>query len=219
MRVPAAGEATKRNEVLAAMKTLEGGDSAASTTVLTAVAAAAGKDRSVVAMTGHAPVAGDDASGTNGYVDVLFFGYYLFDIYCLDIIVLTMLKDHEHFKHAMANGALGYLVKDEAFDQLVLAIRTVLKGKQYVSPSVASLLADRFVRSLDESDAPSLDILTKREIEVLKLIAAGLANKNVADKLKISIRTVETHRANLTNKLGIKTTAGLVKFAMSKGIV
>ena len=85
MRVPVAGEATKRNEVLAAMKTLEGGDSAASTTVLTAVAAAAGKDRSVVAMTGHAPVAGDDASGTNGYVDVLFFGYYFFDIYCLDI--------------------------------------------------------------------------------------------------------------------------------------
>ena len=91
VRVPVAGEATKRNEVLAAMKTLEGGDSAASTTVLTAVAAAAGKDRSVVAMTGHAPVAGDDASGTNGYVDVLFFGYYFFDIYCLDIIVLTML--------------------------------------------------------------------------------------------------------------------------------
>ena len=137
----------------------------------------------------------------------------------IKIIVLTMLKDHEHFKHAMANGASGYLLKDDAFDQLSMAIKLIMKGKQYVSSSVSALETDRFLRSLDESEAPSSGILTKRERQVLELVAGGLANKNIASKLKISIRTVEAHRTNLTNKLGIKTTAGLVKFAISKGLV
>jgi two-component system nitrate/nitrite response regulator NarL len=135
------------------------------------------------------------------------------------ILILTMLKDHEHFRRAMANGAQGYLIKDEAFDQLIVAVRSVMKGKQFVSPSVAALLADRYVRSLEEADAPSLDILTKREIQILKLIARGAPNKNIAAELGLSVRTVETHRSNLSSKLGVKTTAGLVKFAMSKGLL
>jgi len=137
----------------------------------------------------------------------------------IKILILTMLKDHEHFKHAMANGASGYLLKDDAFDRLSMAIKLIMKGKQYVSPSVSAMETDRFLRSLDEADTPSSDILTKRESQVLKCVAGGLANKNIASKLKISIRTVEAHRTNLTNKLGIKTTAGLVKFAISKGLV
>jgi len=137
----------------------------------------------------------------------------------IKILILTMLKDHEHFKHAMAHGASGYLLKDDAFNQLSMAIKLIMKGKQYVSPSVSALETDRFLRSLDEAEAPSIDILTKRERQVLKLVAGGLANKNIASKLKINIRTVEAHRSNLTNKLGIKTTAGLVKFAISKGLV
>lgn len=135
------------------------------------------------------------------------------------ILILTMLKDHEHFKRAMANGAQGYLIKDEAFDQLIIAVKSVMKGKQFVSPSVASLLTDRYVRSPEEADSPSLDILTRREIQILKSIAGGAPNKNIAVELGLSVRTVETHRSNLTNKLGIKTTAGLVKFAISKGLV
>lgn len=137
----------------------------------------------------------------------------------IKVLVLTMLKDHEHFKCAMAHGALGYLLKDDTFDQLALAIKTILKGKRFVSSSVSVLETDRLIRSLDEGDAPSLDILTKRENQILQFVAAGLANKNIAVKLKISTRTVETHRNNLTNKLGIKTTAGLVKYAISKGLV
>jgi len=137
----------------------------------------------------------------------------------IKILVLTMLKDHEHFKYAMANGASGYLLKDDAFDQLSMAIKLIMKGKQYVSSSVSALETDRFLRSLDEAETPSSGILTKRERQVLEYVAGGLANKNIASKLKISIRTVEAHRTNLTNKLGIKTTAGLVKFAISKGLV
>ncbi|OGX19847.1 MAG: hypothetical protein A2Y04_05310 [Omnitrophica WOR_2 bacterium GWC2_45_7] len=135
------------------------------------------------------------------------------------ILVLTMQKDQEHFKHAMAYGANGYLLKEDAFDQLHRAIQLIMKGKRFVSSSVATLLADKFVRSLDELESPSLDILTKRELQILKLIAGGCANKNIAAALGISVRTVESHRGNLTNKLGIKSTAGVVKFAISKGLV
>ena len=135
------------------------------------------------------------------------------------ILVLTMQKDVEHFKHAMAAGAGGYLLKDDAYEQLPLAVKVVLKGKKYISPVIAELTTDRFIRSLDDLEGPSLEILTKRELEILKLIANSSFNKNIAARLKISIRTVESHRANLSNKLGIKNTAGLVKYAISKGLV
>ena len=136
----------------------------------------------------------------------------------LKILILTMQKDHEHFQHAIARGAAGYVLKDDAYDQLILAMRIILKGRQYVSPSVTKLVTERFIRSVDDIETPSLEILTKREKQVLKFIASGLANKSIALKLKISVRTVETHRANLSGKLGIKNTAHLVKYAIAKGM-
>ena len=135
----------------------------------------------------------------------------------LKILILSMLKDYSHFKEVMAHGASGYMVKDDASDQLVWAIKTILKGKKYVSPLVTTMLADREMRSLDEA-VPSLEILTKREKQTLAMIAKSMPNKNIATKLKISIRTVEHHRANLTDKLGFKDTASLVKYAMAKGL-
>lgn len=134
------------------------------------------------------------------------------------VMILSMLKDNEHFKRAMAKGASGYLLKEEACHHLVTAMKSVLRGKKFVSPNVSVLLTDRFLRSIDETEDPCEEILTKRELQILKLIAKGLANKNIAKKLKISIRTVENHRFNLTEKLGIKSTAGLVKYAISKGL-
>ena len=134
------------------------------------------------------------------------------------ILVLTMQKDHEHFRHAIASGALGYVLKEDAYEELILAIKLVLRGKNFVSEGVSRLVTQRYIRSLDDTGSPSLEILTPRERQVLRLIADGLSNKDVAGRLKISIRTVETHRANLTNKLGIKSAARLTKFAISKGI-
>jgi len=136
----------------------------------------------------------------------------------IKVLILSMLKDYKHFEHAMANGASGFMAKDDACDQINIAIKKILNGKKFVSPSVATLLADRLVRSLDEVEAPSLEIFTKREKEVLTLIAGGMASKNVAHKLKISVRTVANHRANICEKLGFRTTAALVKFAISKGL-
>ncbi len=134
------------------------------------------------------------------------------------ILVLTMQKDQEHFKHAMAHGASGYVLKEDAYDQLLMAVKMILQGKRFVSPTISKLLTDYYVRSLDEAESSSLDILTKREQQILKFIANGMANKNIASNLKLSIRTVETHRANLSHKLGIPNTAGLVKYAISQGL-
>ncbi len=134
------------------------------------------------------------------------------------VLVLTMQKDQEHFKRAMAYGASGYVLKEDAYDQLMMAVKMILSGKKFVSPTISNLLTDYYVRSLDEAESSSLDILTQREQQILKFIAGGAANKNIASRLKLSVRTVETHRANLSHKLGIKNTAGLVKYAISKGL-
>lgn len=136
----------------------------------------------------------------------------------IKILVLSMLKDYDHFKRALAKGASGYLLKEEACHYLLLAMKSVLKGKPFISPNVSKVLSERFLRSVDDSEVPCTGILTGRERQVLQLITQGLANKKIAARLRISIRTVENHRLNLTNKLGIKSTAGLVKFAMAKGI-
>ena len=136
----------------------------------------------------------------------------------LKILILSMLKDYSHFHEVMAHGASGYMVKDDAPEQLVSAIKTILRGKKFVSPSVTTMLADRELRSLDEA-VPSLEILTKREKQIFSMIAQSMPNKNIASKLKISIRTVEHHRAHLTDKLGLKDTASLVKYALTKGLI
>ncbi len=136
----------------------------------------------------------------------------------LKCMVLTMHKDAEHYKRAMALGAQGYVLKDCAFDELIVAIQCVLSGKHYVSPSISDLIAQQYVRSLDKNAASVLNILTEREKQIVGFIADGMANKNIAAHLKISIRTVEAHRNRLNHKLGVKNTASLVKYAMENGI-
>lgn len=137
----------------------------------------------------------------------------------LKVLVLSMYVDFEHFKQAKSRGAAGYLDKNEAVGGLVPAIEAVLAGRFFVSPSVNALLADRQVRSMESGDNPSLEILTRRERQVLVWIAKGLANKNIAERMKISIHTVENHRAHLSAKLGLKNTVALVKYAIAKGLV
>ena len=136
----------------------------------------------------------------------------------LKILILSMIKDYPHFHEVMTHGASGYMVKDDAPEQLVSAIKMILRGKKFVSPSVSTMLVDRQLRSLDEA-VPSMEILTKREQQILNMIAKSMSNKAIALKLKLSVRTVEHHRANLTDKLGIKDTASLVKYALAKGII
>jgi DNA-binding NarL/FixJ family response regulator len=137
------------------------------------------------------------------------------------ILVLTMHKDLEYLHQAITAGAGGYLLKEDADSELFSAIDRVRQGKIYVSPNLAEGLTDDWVK-ISRGDYRSLvepESLTIREREVLKLIAEGKSGKEIGDLLFISARTVERHRANIMEKLNVKKTADLVKYAVQKGYV
>lgn len=136
------------------------------------------------------------------------------------ILVLTMHRDKEYVFEAMAAGANGYLLKEEADTQLFAAIDKIRRGGIYVSPSlVGELTHDWAARRQDHRPAPEVEQLTVREREVLKLTAEGNTSKEIAKLLYISYRTVEHHRASIAAKLNMKGTADLVRYAIARGYV
>lgn len=130
------------------------------------------------------------------------------------VIFLTMHKDALMARKALQSGASGYVLKDNAFEDLLYAINTVSTGGKFISPSVLES-----VIKVPLSEDKSSPVLTLREREVLKLIATGLRNKQIAQELFISIKTVETHRTNIMQKLDVHSTASLVQYAISTGLL
>jgi DNA-binding NarL/FixJ family response regulator len=135
----------------------------------------------------------------------------------IKVLVLTMHTDAEYVARALRQGADGYLLKDSAVNDLVAAIEAVMAGGSYYSPAVQ----DEIGHLLREGPAPAspLDSLTDREREVLRFVAQGLSTKEIAGRLDISPRTVDTHRANLMRKLDIRSVARLTQFALREGIL
>lgn len=136
----------------------------------------------------------------------------------LKVLVLTMHANPEYVQRAITEGADGYLLKDSAVQDLVAGIQAVSEGRAYYSPQIQSRLAE-ILRAGKETEPRPLDVLTDREREVLKLVAEGLATKEIAARLDISSRTVETHRANLMRKLDLHSVARLTQFAIREGLV
>jgi DNA-binding NarL/FixJ family response regulator len=132
------------------------------------------------------------------------------------VIILSMHDDPEYARQAVRAGASGYLLKDDAATDLRAAVRAVLDGGTFFSPPMARALAEV---GAAPRDLPTVEVLTQREKEVLAGVARGLTNKEIAGELGIGRRTVESHRENLMAKLGIRTVAGLTKFAIEQGIV
>jgi len=139
----------------------------------------------------------------------------------LKTLILTMHKDKEYLHQSISAGADGYLLKEDADTELFSGIETIREGKIYVSPHLSSDLVDDWAKIRRGVARPvsEPERLTTREKEVLKLIAEGKSSKEIADLLSISVRTVEHHRANIMNKLNLKKTADLVKYALQKGYV
>ncbi len=136
------------------------------------------------------------------------------------VLILSMHDNCEYVLESVRAGAHGYLLKDGAAQELTAAIRAVLGGEAYFSSVVAARLTAAVRGDLErEQERASLQALTGREREVLHGIARGLTNKEIASELGISHRTVETHRESLMRKLGIRTVAGLTKFALEYGVV
>lgn len=136
------------------------------------------------------------------------------------ILMLTMHKDVEFLSQAISAGANGYLLKEDADAEIFAAVETIRAGKTYISRLLSEGLAanwSQMVRGVRKS--PSDDPLTVRERQVLKMIAEGRSNKDAAGLLCISVHTVERHRANIMEKLSLKKTADLVKYAIQKGFV
>jgi DNA-binding NarL/FixJ family response regulator len=134
------------------------------------------------------------------------------------VLVLTMHRDEEFMYQAIAAGADGYLLKDDADTDLFAAIDTVLQGKLYISRFLAEESWKDWADLHRFKKAPAVsDALTVREREVIKLIAEGKSSKEIGALLCISVRTVERHRANIMQKLSVRTTVDLVKYALRKG--
>ena len=136
------------------------------------------------------------------------------------VIILSMHVDESYIMRALGAGARGYLVKDATDEDLIPAIRAVASGKPFFSPAVSAVLMEDYVRQLRARGlSDSYHLLTDREREILQLLAEGRSNKEVATLLEVGVSTVETHRANLMQKLNLHNTAEIVLYAVRKGII
>jgi two-component system, NarL family, response regulator NreC len=135
-------------------------------------------------------------------------------------IMLSMHLDESYVMRAINAGARGYLLKDATDEDLLPAIRAVAAGKSFFSPAVSGVLAEEYMQQLQQRGlTDSYDLLTDREKEVLQLLAEGRSNKEVAVLLDVGLSTVETHRANLMQKLNLHSTAEIVLYAVRKRLI
>jgi len=138
----------------------------------------------------------------------------------IGVIILSMHADESYIVRALDAGARGYLLKDNADDDIERAIRSVAIGRPYFTPSIAKALLEDYIRLMRERRVQdSYELLTDREREVLQLLAEGKSNKEAATILSVSPYTIETHRQNLMQKLGLHNTAEIVLYAVRKAIV
>jgi two-component system, NarL family, response regulator NreC len=136
------------------------------------------------------------------------------------VIILSMYTDESYIVRALDAGARGYLLKDNADEDIERAIRSVSIGRPFFSPSIAQALLEDYVRLMRERRIQdSYDLLTEREREVLQLLAEGKSNKEAATILDLSPYTIESHRKNLMQKIGLHNTAEIVLYAVRKGII
>ncbi len=140
------------------------------------------------------------------------------------VVALTMHNEEGYISKILKAGAVGYILKNTGKAELITAIQSVCEGKNYFGPEVAEIMMSKYVRNNSKPKTSNaflvtIDDLTRREIEILGLIAEELTNVEIGEKLFISPRTVDTHRRNLLQKIGVKNTAGLVKFALHNGLI
>jgi DNA-binding NarL/FixJ family response regulator len=135
----------------------------------------------------------------------------------IKVVMLSMHQEQQYVRKALQNGAVGYLLKDSAPDELDVAIHAVTLGRTYLSPSLEKSMLGSLVNGLSAGEGEEGDI-TPRQREVLKLVAEGLSTKEIARAMALSVKTIDSHRTNLMNQLNIHDLAGLVRYAIRNGI-
>jgi len=133
------------------------------------------------------------------------------------VVVLSMHANEEYVLQALRSGAVGYMLKDSATAELELALKAVMQGETYLSPPISKQVVEGYVQRVG-AEQPASEKLTPRQREVLQLIAEGHSTKEIAYRLELSVKTVETHRAQLMERLQIRDIAGLVKYAIRSGL-
>ncbi|GGG04349.1 response regulator [Paenibacillus abyssi] len=136
------------------------------------------------------------------------------------VLILTMHDDEEYLFRAIQAGASGYILKSAPHEELLAAIQSVADGDAYLYPSATKRLMGEYLERVKQGENTGpYETLSEREKQVLSLVAKGYANKEIADQLIISVKTVESHKSNVMEKLGLKTRPELVKFALKKGLL
>ena len=135
------------------------------------------------------------------------------------IIILSMHADEAYVLETLRNGASGYVLKDSSADDLVRAVREVEAGRRYLSPPLSERAIEAYTRKAQETSMDPYEELTNREREVLHLAAEGHSSTEIAERLSISSRTVETHRANMMRKLDLHSQTDLIRYALKRGII
>jgi DNA-binding NarL/FixJ family response regulator len=136
-----------------------------------------------------------------------------------EVLILSMHDNEEYIRQVLAAGAMGYILKDAAARELINAIRTVQRGEAVLSTAITRLVIEDYLRWGDVQPEDNSSNLTPREREVLQLIAEGYTNKQIAEILNLSIKTIQAHRANLMNKLDLHDRGELIKYAIQKKII
>ncbi len=134
------------------------------------------------------------------------------------VIALSMHSDRRFVVGMLRAGASGYLLKDSAFNELIHTVHTVMKNRTYLSPAITNIVVEDYLQQLSTTDSTYSSVLTAREREVLQLLAEGKTTKQIADRLCLSVKTIETHRRQIMDKLGIHSIAELTKYAIREGL-
>ena len=138
----------------------------------------------------------------------------------IKVLILTMHTTEEYIFQILRAGASGYIVKKAAHQELITAIHAVNRGDKFLSPSISKKVIEEYILKAGETiEQDSFERLTAREREVLQLISEGESNREIAERLFLSVKTVETHKANVMEKLELRTNADLIKYALRKGII
>ncbi|MCB9832120.1 MAG: response regulator transcription factor [Planctomycetes bacterium] len=134
------------------------------------------------------------------------------------VVILSMNSDRRFVREALRAGARGYVLKDSGFDELVLAVRSVVAGRLHLCSSLSEQVIGEYLSLSESDDAGTFSVLSAREREVLQLLSEGLTTKMIAGRLNLSAKTIETHRKSVMDKLDIRSIAELTKYAIREGL-
>lgn len=137
------------------------------------------------------------------------------------ILILSMYDKEEYVLKAVELGAYGYLMKDTSKDKFIKAIKTINNNQKYFSSEISNIIVNKYLNAVQNTSSTrkEKDLLTRRETEILTLIVKGVNNKKIAEKLELSVRTIETHRLNIMKKLEVKNAAEMVRVALERKLV